>query len=174
MNSSRDPRHGRRVALPGAALLVGTALILGGCNKEEPPPPAGATQAPLPSAKDFAESGIQVDSLRLTAADYMLDLRFRITDPERAGPFFERNSTFQLVDEATGTRLEVPNTPKLGRLRQVARRDMGGRSYFMLFANPGRFIKPGTQMTLVIGDMKLRNLQVEGGGTPHEHPAAKL
>ncbi len=108
---------------------------------------------PPPAAVE--DPGIRVESLRLTAADYMLDLRYRVTDPERAAAFFSRKTELQLVDPVSGARLAVPNTPKLGRLRQVARKDMPDRSYFMLFANPGRYLKAGSQVTLVAGDTRI-------------------
>jgi hypothetical protein len=107
------------------------------------------------------DSGIHVESLRLSAADYMLDLRFRITDPERAAAFFSRKTEFQLVDPVSGARLGVPNTPKLGKLRQVARKDMTDRNYFMLFANPGRYLKTGSRVILAAGDTHIGQFTVE-------------
>ena len=143
----------------GALSLV--ALLAPGCAT--PPAEKAAVMAPPPDVvPDVVEDpGIRVESLRLTAADYMLDLRFRVTDAERAVPFLSRKTELQLVDTASGARLAVPNTPKLGRLRQVARKDMADRSYFMLFANPGRFLKAGSQVTLVAGDTHIGQLTVE-------------
>jgi hypothetical protein len=131
------------------------ALLAAGCA-------ATPDQAALtPPAEAVEDPGIRVESLRLTAADYMLDLRYRVTDPERAAPFFSRRTELQLVDPVSGARLAVPNTPKLGRLRQVARKDMPDRSYFVLFANPGRFLKAGSQVNLVAGDTPIARLTVE-------------
>ena len=131
------------------------ALLAAGCA-------ATPDQAALtPPAAAVEDPGIRVESLRLTAADYMLDLRYRVTDPERAAPFFSRRTELQLVDPVSGARLAVPNTPKLGRLRQVARKDMPDRSYFVLFANPGRFLKAGSQVNLVAGDIHIAQLTVE-------------
>lgn len=107
------------------------------------------------------DPGIRVESLRLTAADYMLDLRFRVTDPERAAPFFSRKTELQLVEPVSGARFAVPDTPKLGKLRQVARKDMTDRSYFVLFANPGRYLKAGSRVILVAGDTRIGELTVE-------------
>lgn len=129
---------------------LGLAALLAACAS----PPAER------AAVDDA-GGIRVESLRLTAADYMLDLRFRVTDPERAAPFLSRKTELELVDEASGARLAVPNTPKLGKLRQVARKDMTDRNYFVLFANPGRFLKPGSRVTLVAGDTRIGGITVE-------------
>lgn len=114
-----------------------------------------------PPAEAVEDPGIRVESLRLTAADYMIDLRYRVTDSERAAPFFSRKTELQLVDPVSGARLAVPNTPKLGKLRQVARKDMPDRSYFVLFANPGRYLKAGSQVNLVAGDTHIAQLTVE-------------
>ena len=107
------------------------------------------------------DPGIRVESLRLTAADYMLDLRFRVTDPARAAPFFSRRTELQLVEPVSGARFAVPDTPKLGKLRQIARKDMPERSYFVLFANPGRYLKAGSRVILVAGDTRIGELTVE-------------
>jgi len=133
------------------------ALLAAGCTAT-PDQKASVMTPPLDAV---ADPGIRVESLRLTAADYMLDLRYRVTDPERAAAFFSRKTELQLVDPVSGARLAVPNTPKLGKLRQVARKDMTDRSYFMLFANPGRYLKTGSQVTLVAGDTHITQLTVE-------------
>jgi len=139
----------------GAIALA--ALLAAGCAAT-PADKAAVATPPLAAVED---PGIRVESLRLTAADYMLDLRYRITDPERAVAFFSRKTELQLLDPVSGARLAVPNTPKLGMLRQVARKDMPDRSYFMLFANPGRYLKAGSQVTLVAGDTRISHLTVE-------------
>ncbi len=132
------------------------AAFLVGCST------AATTPVTTTSARESGDDGgIRVESLRLSAADYMLDLRFRVTDAERAAPFFSRSSEVLLIDQASGARLRVPNTPKLGKLRQVARKDKPERSYFMLFANPGRYLKAGSEVTLVVGDTTINHLKVE-------------
>jgi len=138
--------------------LALAAILASGC--------AATSKVTTPAATEGGEdrgddSGIHVLSLRLSAADYMLDLRFRVTDPVRAAPFFSRNSEVELIDQASGARLLVPNTPKLGKLRQVAHKDKPNRNYFMLFANPGRYLKAGSEVTLVVGDTHISHLMVE-------------
>ena len=137
--------------------LALAAFLAAGCAV----PPADKAAVSAPPLAVVEGAGIRVESLRLTAADYMLDLRYRITDPERAAAFFSRKTELQLVDPVSGARLAVPTTPKLGKLRQVARKDMPDRSYFMLFANPGRYLKAGSQVTLVAGDTRISHLTVE-------------
>jgi len=143
------------------------AFLAAGCAGTPAEKGAQATPAVQSAPAATADLGIRVEALRLTAADYMLDFRFRITDPERATAFFSRKTEMHLVDPDSGARLTVPNTPKLGKLRQVARKDMPERSYFILFANPGKFVRPGSRLTLVVGETRLENLVVEGGGEHH-------
>jgi hypothetical protein len=144
-----------RVAL-AAALSLGLAL------------PAAARAAPArpgarPGAAAAAKLGIRITALRVTAGGYMIDVRYRVSDPARAKAFLaQKSKDIFLVDEATGARLGVPNTPKLGALRQRANGDVKtDRDYFVLFANPGRLLQPGAKVTLVAGGERIRHLAVD-------------
>ncbi len=66
-----------------------------------------------------------------------------------------------LIDQASGLKLSVPVLPKVGALRQKTIIPEVGRTYFILFGNPG-VVKEGGKVTLVIGDEKVENLIVEG------------
>lgn len=108
------------------------------------------------------DPGIRVTALRLTAFGYMLDLRYRVTDPARAKALLDRREPAYLVDEASGMKLAVPATPKLGRLRQGTRQGGDpGRDYFVFFANPGRSLQPGAKVTLMAGDVRIPHLIVQ-------------
>lgn len=143
-----------------AAVLTAGVTAMGGCasydkTAEAPPAQAASRQAAAQPA------GIEVQSLRLTAADNMLDLRYRVTDLDRAAALFDRKSPPYLVDQASGARMAIPNTPKLGLLRQVGSAKHLDRTYFMMFGNPGHIVKRGSQLTLVAGDLRLENLTVQ-------------
>jgi hypothetical protein len=138
-----------RLAL-AAALSLGLAL------------PAAVRAAPARPAA-AAKLGIRITALRITAGGYMIDVRYRVSDPARAKAFLaQKSKDIFLVDEATGARLGVPNTPKLGTLRQRANGDVKtDRDYFVMFANPGRRLQPGAKVTLVAGGERIRHLAVE-------------
>jgi hypothetical protein len=108
------------------------------------------------------EWGIEPLGINLSAAGYLLDFRYRIADPEKARAFVARSVKPYLIDQATGARMYVPSPPKVGRLQQTSRKPTAGRIHFVLFANPGRFVKPGAEVTLVFGDCKLGDLVVNG------------
>ena len=139
-----------------------TACATSGSYDATPPQPRAFT--PALSAEMAAENdfGIQVHALRLSAGGFMLDLRYRVVDPERARTLLDRRVPAYLVDEASGARLGVPNSAKLGKLRQGTLTSIQtNRDYGMLFGNPGRYLKPGAKVTLVAGDIHMPNLTVQ-------------
>ncbi len=126
--------------------------------------PAATTEAQTngPHRAGLAENwGIEPLGVRLSAAGYMLDFRYRVTDPQKAMPIMESRTSPWLIHQRTGARLRVPSPPKVGPLRQRSRQPDPGRVYFTLFANPGRLVKPNDKVTIAIADCRIENLVVE-------------
>lgn len=118
-------------------------------------PAATATSTPA------ADHGIQVMSVRTSANGNMIDFRYKVLDSDKAATLMNREHKPFLIDEATGAKLRVPSAPKIGPLRQTAQKPAVGRVYFTLFANPGKMVKPGSKVTLVVGDTRLEHLSIE-------------
>lgn len=104
--------------------------------------------------------GVQIIGIRVTAAGLMLDFRYRVIDAKKAAPLFDRGTKPYLIDQETGAKFMVPNPPKTGPLR-TSDTPQQGRTYWMFFGNPGRHVKPGNKVTVVIGDFRAENLMVE-------------
>ena len=104
--------------------------------------------------------GVKPLSIRQAAEGYMLDFRYRIIDAEKAAPLFSYKIKPYLIDQATGAVMAVPNVPKVGSMRST-RKPLKDRNYAILFANPQKYIKPGSKVTVVIGDFRAENLVVE-------------
>jgi hypothetical protein len=107
------------------------------------------------------DAGIKVLSIRRTASDYMLDFRYRVLDAEKAAALMDRKIMPKLIIEETGRMLQVPVSSKLGPLRQSPKYAKNDTNYFMFFANPGRAVKAGDKVTIVIGDFRVEHLVVE-------------
>ena len=119
---------------------------------------------PRPDAKGEAgieeRWGIQLLPVRLTAAGNMVDFRYRIIDAEKAQPLLNRKeNTTYLLDQASGARLSVP-VSSLGALRATTK-PIVGRNYFILFENARKVIKPGSKVTVGIGEFRAENVTVE-------------
>lgn len=107
--------------------------------------------------------GVEVEDVRLSAAGYMLDFRYKVINPDKAAPLQDMKFKPYLIDEASGAKLIVPSPPKVGALRQRVKsgKPIPGRTYFIIFSNPGRFVGHGNKVTIVIGDFKAENLVVK-------------
>jgi hypothetical protein len=132
--------------------------------QQVPAAPVNKT-APGPAADAGAQEtqdkwGIQIASLHLSAGGNIVDFRYRVVNPEKALPLFDRRAHPVLIDEATGAKFCVPNPPKVGSLRST-RPPKADRNYFMLFANPGGYIKVGSSVTITAGEFKAEHLVVQ-------------
>jgi len=105
--------------------------------------------------------GVEFVALRSVANGYMIDFRYKVIDADKAAQLSNRKFKPYLIDEATGAKLLVPNTPKVGPLRQTSVKPVAGKVYFMFFSNPGRFVKPGSRVTIVIGDFRVEHLVIQ-------------
>lgn len=117
---------------------------------------------PAPTAVE-ATYGIRVEGLRLSAAGSMLDFRYRVVDAEKAAPMLNGKIQPYLMDDLRGAKLGVPDTPKLGRIRQTSRNNkiLTDRTYFVMFGNPGKAVQSGDKLTLLLGTVKITDLRVQ-------------
>lgn len=133
-----------------------------------PPPQALAPAVPVaairtdPTPQEQA-LGIRVEGLRLSAAGAMLDLRYRVVDAAKAAPLLDGRNRPYLLDEVRGARLGVPESPVLGRIRQTSRNGkiLADRSYFIMFGNPGKALRSGDPVALLLGTQKILDLTVQ-------------
>lgn len=99
--------------------------------------------------------------VRHTSAGYLLDVRYRVFDKEKAKPLFSRELRPFVIEEASGVKYGVPASPKVGFLRQAPSHIKENKEYFLMIANPGKKINTGDTLTLVIGDFRIEHLTVE-------------
>lgn len=139
------------------AALVAASLPASGAS---PAPGAASPLHPRHKTLMKRQWGVEVVGVRSTAAGYMLEFRYRVLDPRLAKPLFERRTKPVLVDQETGSRFVVPTPPKIGALRN-SNAPLAGHTYWMFFANPGGFVKPGRRVSVLIGDFRADGLIVQ-------------
>ena len=164
-------RAGRCMA---AALLAATLVHLSGCASEptsgrmkladdaQHVPAIGLPAASSPVSPE-AVYGIRVDGLHLSAHGYLLDLRYRVLDADKAALLLDTRKKVYLLDDSHGAKLGVPESPIIGGMRQTSRNHViyTDRDYFILFVNPGRVVKAGDTLKLAVGDTKVAELKVQ-------------
>ncbi|MHC4707039.1 MAG: hypothetical protein ACYS8I_08130 [Planctomycetota bacterium] len=168
--SKRESRYAR-CKLGGARAMIRPAisvvtwisiiLTLAGCGTTQS---AGQNTGQTPAEDKSCNEerwGIQICGIRLSAADYMLDFRYRVMDPQKAAPLLDRNVKPYLIDQESGAKLIVPTPPKVGSLRQKSNEPVAGKIYFIMFSNPGRLVRKGNKVAVVIGHFRAESLTVE-------------
>lgn len=104
--------------------------------------------------------GVEIMGLRRVASGYMLRLNFRVIDPAKAKPLFDKTTRPYVIDTASGAHLAVPAMENIGELRQTGT-PVAGRNYFMVFGNPGRLVQPGAQVSIVLGNLRVDGFSVD-------------
>ena len=104
--------------------------------------------------------GIELVAMRSTAEGHMVDFRYKVTDVEKAVPLFKRQTKPYLIHQESGKALGVPNTAKLGSLRNSNMPQIG-RTYWMFFGNHNRIVRKGDLVTVAIGDFRAKDLTVQ-------------
>ena len=161
-NLNRYLKSGGRGAVFLASIML-ICFVCGGCAKNNTP-----SNSKLETGKEYRASvravddlGIEVIAIRLTAAAHMLDLRYRVVDPDKAMPLFKEQIENYLIDESSGKSLAVPVPAKVGPMRQTSGNPQKGKVYFTFFGNPNNLVKSGSKVTVVVGDYRIEGLTVE-------------
>lgn len=104
--------------------------------------------------------GIEITTIRMAVDGRMVDFRYRVLDTQKAETLFVRANKPYLIDQASQKVLAVPNLGKVGPLR-TSNKPQEGRIYWMFFGNKGGLVKPGSKITVTIGDFRVEDLIVQ-------------
>jgi hypothetical protein len=161
MNNPLAPQR-RSVCL--LLLMAATGFMPG--RAANPPETSSAKteiSSPTASTGETAEQklGIQVSSVFLSGGGNLVDFRYKVVDPTKAAALTSPELKPALLDHTTGAKLIVPNSPKVGPMRQTVRQPVAGKTYFMLFANTRHHVKSGDKVTIDVGHARVENLTVE-------------
>ncbi|HSH12320.1 MAG TPA: hypothetical protein VLA15_01175 [Desulfurivibrionaceae bacterium] len=157
-------------SVPRATLLALALMLAVGCatTPSAPPVEAGLAEEYTPEQDAVVKmertpeqkTGIRIIDVRQASAGYMLDFRYVVEEPIRAKLMFDRATIPYLIHEASGARFMVPNPGKVGPLRATTMEPAEGNQYYIFFANPGRYVKPGDLVTVVMGNRRFEHLVV--------------
>lgn len=137
-------------------LLLASFLLAGNQEPSRLSSPEGS-----PTETIEQHWGVRVLGIHLSAAGYMLDFRYRVLDTVKASPLFDLSIKPVLIDQATNARMMVPAPDKVGPLRSSAKSLFPDRNYFIMFANPGKYIQRGSKVTVEIGAFRVTDLVVQ-------------
>ena len=99
------------------------------------------------------EWGIRIIHVALVAEGGLLDLRYQVTDPDKAYDLFDAVETIPRVIAADGTEMAMNDDPHTHNLEF-------GYQYFFLLRNIGGAVEPGSFVTVTVGDVELPFFEV--------------
>jgi hypothetical protein len=164
---------GRKSVLP-AALLSGICASAAVAQAPAPEP----TQAPIakadPGVRTTYEAGRPkrergyyqvfwgVDSISAKAVESgeLIKFSYRVIDADKAKTLNDKEIEPAMYVPSLHAKLVIPSLEKVGQLRQASTPEPG-RFYWMAFSNPGRVVKKGDRVTVVIGQFHIDGLVVE-------------
>jgi hypothetical protein len=116
---------------------------------------AAAARVVTPAALE-AEYGIRVNLIAVTAEGGLVDLRFTVIDKVKAEHLLHAAAELpRLYVASTGAVLSAPQ-PMAHKMTIV-----DGASYFLLYPNSGGAIQRGTQVSIVIADIRLADVTAQ-------------
>jgi hypothetical protein len=104
--------------------------------------------------------GVEIIGVKPVSSGYMLEFSYRVLDPDKVKLLNDRKSKAYLRDEASGTVLAVPAMENVGELRSGSAPELD-RIYFMIFGNPGKLVKSGSRVSIIVGDFHVDGVIVD-------------
>ena len=104
--------------------------------------------------------GIESPSVKAAEAGELIRFTYHVLDPERAKAINDKKNDAYLIFPDAKIRLSVPSFEKVGQMRQSSEPE-AGKTYWMAFSNPGRRVKRGDRVNVVIGLFHAEGLVVE-------------
>ena len=105
--------------------------------------------------------GIADPTVKAVESGLIIRFTYTVLDPLKAKALSDKKVSPYLESEEKQLQLVVPTMEKVGQLRQAPHDLLSGESYWMVFSNPGRQIKPGDRVDIAIGGFHARGLTVQ-------------
>jgi hypothetical protein len=134
------------IAALGCLVFAGTCGIAGTPARESAPVKPNAEAATIWHSRNAdrykRDWGVDIVGVRSVSSGYMLRFAYRV------------------LDAASGARMAVPAMENIGELRQTPK-PVADRTYFVIFGNPGKLVKSGGHVRIVIGKFEIDDLIVD-------------
>lgn len=160
-----EPAHDTSAAQATAVASTNNTLARRGLSTHRVPvarPAAPQKPALVPPVTTLEDRwGIQVCSMRLSMMNSIVDLRYKVLDPDKAASLANGKTAAYILEPVTGARLVMPTPPKEGAFPPSANKLVAGKTYFSMVSNQRGALKSGDVVSVMIGDSLATNLTIE-------------
>jgi hypothetical protein len=103
-----------------------------------------------------------VDTLKAnyTNSGNLIKFSYRVLQPKLAKTLGDHENTPELIGIRSNAVLHIPTMEKVGQLRQMSAAE-ANKDYWMVFSNKGNLVKPGDEVSVIIGKFRADGLIVE-------------
>ena len=101
-------------------------------------------------------SGIQIVYVAVTGDGGLVDLRFKVFDPDKAVAIHDPETPPAVVDAATGV---VAKDLFMGHSHTSPFH--AGQTYYLIFENPGNLVQRGGKVSVLLGNAEVDNVEVK-------------
>lgn len=99
-------------------------------------------------------------SVKAVESGELIRFNYHVVDPEKSKALSDKKLEPALIFPDGHVKLVIPSLEKVGQLRQSSTPE-AGKTYWMAFSNPGRTVKHGDRVDVVIGQFRAEGLIVE-------------
>jgi hypothetical protein len=111
---------------------------------------------PAVSADGLAQrSGVKITQLAVTGGGGLVDLRFKVLDPDKAHALHDPSTPPAIVDEQSGLVINqlLMNHAHTGEYRSAV-------TYYLVFENTGNWVRHGSKVTVLLGNAQVEHVVV--------------
>jgi hypothetical protein len=103
-----------------------------------------------------------VDKLKASSTNSgnLIKFSYRVLQPKRATALGDHENTPELIGIRSNAVLHIPTMEKIGQLRQLSAAE-ADKEYWMVFSNKGNLVKPGDEVSVIIGRFRADGLIVQ-------------
>ena len=144
------------VAMVIAGLVLWLSHAFGGGPKRTADNVPVSWQRPVVTADDLAQqSGVKITQVAVTGDGGLVDLRFKVVDPERANALHDPATPPAVVDEESGLVVHelFMNHSHTGPYKP-------GVTYYLVFDNPGNWVHHGSRVSVMLGNAQVEHVLV--------------
>ena len=157
---SRTRLLGGLTGVVAVVVVAGLALwlphVLGGGAKRTADNVPVSWQRPVVAADGLVQrSGVKITQVAVTGDGGLVDLRFKVVDPDRANAVHDPATPPAVVDEESGLVVHelLMNHSHTGAYK-------AGVTYYLVFNNPGNWVHHGSRVSVMLGNAQVEHVLV--------------
>jgi len=118
--------------------------------------PAALERTVVSDAELADRIGVQIVHVAVTGGGGLVDLRYKVVDPDKAVAVHDAVYPPTIIDDATGI---VVDQLLMGHSHTGSFR--AGQTYYLIFENPGNLVQRGSTVSVLLGDTQIDNVDVK-------------